>query len=389
MFYEFLVPIDKERLLGDLDFKPNQIGSKTLFYEGHRLDLSQIDLAIISIDEVRGNPVNAGAKNGSAQIRRELYKLFAPEGENPIRLVDFGTMRPGAKQKDSYFGLATVILNLLTNNVIPVIIGGTHDNTFGQFLGYQELYSLINMVVVDEHIDLDDPVEHMDASSYMLSILAHNPNYLFNYSHLGYQTYLNDSHAVSMLESLYFDCIRLGIVRQNIEEVEPVLRDADMLSIDISAVRMADAPGHAAASPNGFSGEELCQITRYAGLSDKLTSIGIFEYNPEFDQRNQTAQLIAQMIWYFIEGYYSRRGDFPADMNNFLKFTVKFEQFDHELIFWKSKSTGRWWMELPYGDRKKYARHQMVPCSYADYEMACRDELPDRWMKVYNKLIEP
>jgi hypothetical protein len=30
----------------------------------------------------------------------------------------------------------------------------------------------------------------------------------------------------------------------------------------------------------------------------------------------------------------------------------------------------------------------MVPCTYQDYEMACREEIPDRWMKVYNKLMD-
>ena len=242
------------------------------------------------------------------------------------------------------------------------------------------------MVVVDERIDLGEQGEAINADSFLMHILSHTPNYLFNYSQLGHQSYLNDRYAVDMLESLNFDCTRLGIVRSQITEVEPILRDADMLSIDIAAARMADAPGHALASPNGFSGEELCQITRYAGLSDKLTSLGIYEYNPHYDNSSQTAQLIAQMFWYFMEGYYNRRGDLPVNQNDFLKFTVKFEQHDHELIFWKSKMTERWWMELPFGDKNKYARHQMVPCSFADYEMACKDELPDRWMKVYNKL---
>ena len=388
MFNEFITPLDRDKILGDLTFRSTQIGSHLAFYEGKSTDIDSYDLAIISVPENRGHLANRGVEDGHFNIRRDLYKLYTPATDKPLHIIDLGQIRTGATQKDTYFGLASVILHLLTAKVIPIIIGGTHDMTFGQYLGYQELYTLINMVIVDECIDMQPPGEQMDASSYLMPILAHNPNYLFNYSHLGYQTYLNDPSAIDMLESLNFDTFRLGMVRQHIDEVEPILRDADMLSIDISAIRMADAPGHVHASPNGFSGEELCQITRYAGLSDKLTSISISEYNPHYDNHNQTSQLIAQMIWYFIEGYYSRKGDMPANMDQFLKFTVKLEQYDHELIFWKSKVTERWWMELPYGDKKKYARHQMVPCSYSDYEMACRDELPDRWMKVYNKLMD-
>jgi arginase family enzyme len=389
MFQEFLIPFDKEKYLGDSHYKPNQIGSGVTYNEGKISDLSSFDLAIIGLEEIRGHKENQGVEDGQLNIRRELYNLYAPDIDRPFQILDLGNLKIGATPKDSYFALASVMLHLLTNKVIPIIIGGTHDNTFGQYLGYQELYTLINMVTVDERIDLgSEPDKPIDADNFMMPVLSHNPNYLFNYSHLGYQTYLNDKAVIDMLESLNFDCVRLGIVRQRLEEVEPILRDADMLSIDISAIRMADAPGHVHASPNGFSGEELCQITRYAGLSDKVTSLGIYEYNPHYDNHNQTSQLIAQMIWYFIEGYYSRKGDMPINMSNFLKFTVKFEQHDHELIFWKSKTTERWWMELPYGDKKKYARHQMVPCSYADYEMACKDELPDRWMRVYKKLME-
>ncbi|HEY0262472.1 MAG TPA: arginase family protein, partial [Chitinophagales bacterium] len=268
---------------------------------------------------------------------------------------------------------------------------GSHSITYGQYAGYQDLYTLINAVIIDEKIDLTESEnEAITDNSFISNILSHTPNYLFNLSQIGFQSYLNSPYAIDMLESLNFDCVRLGMARKNITHLEPILRDADLISIDISAVRMADAPAHAAASPNGFSGEELVQIARYAGLSDKLTSFGIYEFNPDFDVRNQTAQLIAQTIWYFIEGFYGRKGDPTqnAENSNFLKFTVKMDNFEHELVFWKSKLTERWWMEVPFGDKKKFERQQMVPCSYEDYEQACREEIPDRWMRVYTKLLD-
>jgi formiminoglutamase len=388
MFYEFILPVDRDLVIGDRAYQPNQLGSLVTFYEGQPLVLAEYDIAYIGVPDSRGSLRNIGNMDAPNAVRRELYELFRPKTDKPLSILDLGDLRPGATLKDTYFGLASVLLQLRMSNVIPIIIGGGHDLTYGQYLGYQELYSLINMVVVDERVDILDPIPATDASSYLMSIFSHNPNYLFNYSHIGYQTYLNDYGAVDLLESLNFDCVRLGMIREKMEEIEPIMRDADMLSIDISAIRQADAPGHELASPNGFSGEELCQITRYAGLSDKLTSIGVYEYNPQFDKRKQTAQLIAQMLWYFIDGYYQRRGDVSFDTQSFLKFTVKFENQDHELIFWKSKVSGRWWMELPYGDKVKQARNQMVPCSYADYEMACREEIPDRWMKVYTKLAD-
>lgn len=388
MIYEFLTPINKDSLLQGTELHPGQIGNYMFIYDGKEVDLSDFNIAILGVEEDRACKGNPGSDRAAHYVREEFYKLFLPPAEREFKVIDLGNIKRGETVRDTYFAMASVITELIVHKVIPVIIGGSHDLTYGQYLGYKSLQTLINLVMVDERLDmLENPEKEMDADSFVMNILTQTPNYLFNYSHLGHQTYLNDYKLVQTLESLNFDCHRLGLIRQNMEEVEPVLRDADMVSIDISAIRQADAPAHAQASPNGFSGEELCQICRYAGLSDKLTTLGIYEMNPGLDNNRQTAQLVAQMIWYFVEGYYSRVGDYPITINEHLKFTVHVKDAEHDLIFWRSRKTERWWMELPYGDKQKFARQQLVPCSFRDYETACNHELPDRWMKAYTKLV--
>ncbi len=388
MIYDFLTPLDKDNLLQNQELHPGQIGNYVFIYDGTEPEIGWYDIAIIGVEEDRGSVGNTGSAKGPDQVRREFYKLFLPPVEKEFHVIDLGNIKPGDTVRDTYFALASVVLEMLVHKVVPIIIGGSNDLAFGQYIGYKGLQTLINVVNIDERLDMFEKVNNQaDSSSFVMDILTHTPNYLFNYSHLGYQTYLNDSKAIEMLESLNFDCHRLGLVRANLEDVEPVLRDADMLTIDISAIRQADAPAHAQASPNGFTGEELCQITRYAGLSDKLTSIGFYEMNPGYDNNRQTAQLVAQMMWYFVEGFYSRVGDYPLTLEEHLKFNVHIEDSDHDLIFWKSRKTERWWMELPFGDKEKFGRHQLVPCSYRDYELACEQELPDRWMKAYTKLV--
>jgi arginase family enzyme len=388
MMYEFLSPVDKSTILEEAELHPGQMGNYIFIYDGTEIELNAYNLAFIGVNEDRGSVNNTGSAKTPDLVRRELYKLFMPPIEKEFKVMDLGNIKQGETPRDTYFALSSVVLELLTHKVVPIIIGGSHDLTFGQYLGYKNLNALINLVVLDERIDmLDGPAKKLDSSSFLMNILTHTPNYLFNYSHVGYQTYLNDSKAIEILEGLNFDCHRLGLIRANLEQTEPILRDADALSIDISCVRQADAPAHAQASPNGFSAEELCQITRYAGLSDKLTTLGIYEINPGYDNNRQTTQLAAQMVWYFIEGYYNRVGDYPLTLDEHLKFTVHLEDTDHELIFWKSKKTERWWMELPFGDKEKYGRNQLVPCSFEDYEGACEQELPDRWMKAYTKLV--
>ena len=99
------------------------------------------------------------------------------------------------------------------------------------------------------------------------------------------------------MDKLYFDVHRLGAFSGKINLVEPVIRNANMVSFDLSAIRSSDACGNANASPNGFYGDEACQICRYAGMNDKLSSIGFYEYNPSLDAHEQTAMLLAQMVW--------------------------------------------------------------------------------------------
>lgn len=388
MIYDFLQPIDKENLLEGMELHPGQIGNYMYIFDGKEPELGWYDVALIGVPDDRGSIGNTGSSKSPDAIRKEFYKLFLPPVEKEFHVIDLGNIKPGETLRDTYFAIATVVLELITHKVFPVIIGGSHDLTFGQYLGYKNLQTLINVVNVDEKIDMFETAgKKVDSSSFVMNMLTNTPNFLFNYSHLGYQTYLNDSKAVETLESLNFDCHRLGLLRANMEDVEPVLRDADMLSIDISAVRQADAPAHAQASPNGFTGEELCQITRYAGLSDKLTSLGIYEVNTGYDNNNQTAQLAAQMIWYFVEGFYSRVGDYPLTLDEHMKFTVHLQESEHELIFWKSRKTERWWMELPFSSKQKNGNHQIIPCSVRDYDMACEQELPDRWMRAYTKLV--
>ncbi|MEJ2594517.1 MAG: arginase family protein [bacterium] len=249
---------------------------------------------------------------------------------------------------------------------------------------------MINFCAVDPKFDLGHDEDELSSCSYLSRIIMHQPNFLFNYTNIGYQTYYVDEDALVLMKNLYFDAYRLGKVRAEMEEIEPMIRNVDVMSFDISAIRQTDAPGNFYANPNGFSGEEACRICRYAGISDKLSSIGFYEYNSSYDVNGQTAKLLAQMIWYFIDGVAHRKDDLPENgPDQFVRFIVKSENFDEDLVFLKSKKTERWWIEMQASDqiREKYRRHQFIPCSYADYQSALNQEIPDRWWKMQQKLM--
>ncbi len=383
---DFLDPINPADFFDADKLLRTQFGRNVEFHTPeHFPETEGIDIAFIGVPEERGAVNNSGCKKGPNAVRKYLYHL--DKGYFPLKMIDAGNIKSGATLADTYAALGQCVSELLQKNITPILVGGSHDLSYGQYLGYAKNDRVINMVVVDENIDIYKQKEEIDARSFLYRIFTETPNYLFNFSQLGYQSYFVSPEDIATLEKLYFEFYRLGVVRKDLEEVEAIIRDADMMSFDVSALRQADAPGIQNPSPHGFFGEEACQIARYAGITDKLSSIGFYELNPDYDNRGQTAQLLSHMIWYFIDGYYSRMGEYPVKrQEDFLKYIVKQEQSDLEITFLKSRRSGRWWMEVPIGEETRYERHQLIPCTYNDYQLACKDEIPDRWMRAFEKL---
>jgi arginase family enzyme len=278
---------------------------------------------------------------------------------------------------------------LVKKDVIPIIIGGSHDLTYANYKAYENLEQVVNLVCIDRSIDLGLIEKEITEENFINNIIMHQPNFLFNFSSVGYQSYFVDTEIDSMMERMHFDAHRLGFVRDDIEEMEPIVRNADILSFDVNTIKSSEFSGYAKPNPNGFLSDEICRISRYAGLSDKLSSFGLYNYNPVYDSTGNGAMLLAQMIWYFIEGFRERKGDYPvASKSKYTKYHVALENEEHELTFYKSDFSGRWWMDVPHPSdlKSRFIRHQMVPCSYADYERALNGEVPNRWYQTFQKL---
>ncbi len=370
------------------DLKSNSLGALVDVYREDFPEWQNANIALIGVCEERGAVNNQGCASGPDAVRPYLYKLFPPSGA-PIKWCDLGNIQPGSEVKDTHFALKSVVSELLRHKVLPIIIGGSQDLTLANFSAYEPLEQTINVLGVDRIFDLGQDEGRLHAESYLNHIILHQPNFLFNYSNIGYQTYFLCETELELMNKLYFDTYRLGLFKGNVAATEPIVRNADLVSFDISAIRQSDAPGCGNSGPNGFYGEEACQMCRYAGMSDKLTSIGFYEFNPAYDNNGQTAHLLAQMIWCVIAGYYARKHDFPfKDEEKYYRYQVVVNDADHELVFFKSKVSDRWWLSVPYppGSRARYERHHLVPCAYEDYQTACANEVPDIWWLTYQKI---
>lgn len=334
-------------------------------------------------------------RNGNSELHQQQDDRFRtalcnlyPGFTWNFSIYDLGTILPGEDIQDTYFALTQVIAELVKKNILPIVVGGTQDLTFPVYQAYQQLEQTVNLVAVDSKFDLGSPDAPISKDGYLSQILMHRPCFLFNHSTIGLQAPYLRKEELDLFEKLYFDICRLGEFNADFKIAEPLLRNADIMSLDLQSIRASDFVGTHYTSPNGFYADQICQVVKYAGISDKLTSFGIFNLLPG-KISEASHELVAQLIWYFMDGVSQRKGDFPiGSKKEYLKFIVHMESYHNDLIFYKSNKSERWWMEVPYPSQEgsRFERHHLVPCNYDDYQLAMRNEMPDLWWKTYQKL---
>lgn len=382
MGFDFLSPLDDEILAFVDNLSSQNLGSKVVFHTSEDFpDLDKVSLAIIGVLENRGSEKEIGDVDLNP-IRKELYGLYP--GNWHASIADLGNIEAGNSVTDTYFALKKVVAELIKRKIIPIIIGGTQDLTYPLYRAYDELEQMVNIVSIDNKFDFGVADKPLSSDSYLTKMIIEEPNNLFNYSNIGYQTYYNSQEEIDLIEKLFFDAYRLGEISSNISISEPVFRDADIITLDLTSVKSCDSGNFITFTPNGFNGKEICSLSRYAGISDKVSLFGIFNHN----NSKQESVLIAQIVWYFIEGYHYRSNEYPfGSKENYLKYIVPLE--DEQLVFYKSDKTERWWIEIPFvsNGNNKLKRNTLLPCSQDDYIGATNQEIPERWWKAQRKNI--
>jgi len=345
-------------------------------------DISKYRIAILGVPEGRNSP-NTGSIKGPDVIRGELYKLAKIPGKPKI--IDLGNMKQGVTFNDTIAGLTDILSVLIQQNLFPVIIGGSSAlvPAIDRALSLQK--TRYTLTAVDPRIDFNNERKEPDSFNYLNTILNNHKSTFDHYINIGYQTYLNDQQVINRFLKRRSELVRIGDVRQAIYLTEPLFRDSDVTVFDISAVRQSDAPGTMSPSPNGFYGEEICLLSRYAGISDKLKVFGLFDVNPSFDIRSLTSGLAAQILWFFLEGFSQKQYETPilsiGNSGRFIKYHVRVSDLEDDLIFVKSNLTDRWWIELP----SEKDQNLYVACSHEDYLKANTNEVPDRWVKAVER----
>lgn len=364
MLENWLSPLALDDIL-DGPLHDHQLGSHLRVYSDQIPDLRKAKIAFVGIGERDANA-----------IRSELYRLsFAFPG---LQCVDLGNLR-----KSGLTFVMSSLKELLDSRILPVLLANDPRYIPYQVRAFQEYQQLASWVVVDENVSyLPGSKEKLH---YLNQVIDRDISALFHLAVLGSQSHASAPEALDFLDSQNFEYVRLGRARANLIELEPLVRDGDLMSFNLAALKSSEAPGQLHPSPSGFFSEEACQICRYAGMSDKLKAFGLFGLRQSRDRGGQTAQVAAQMLWYFLEGFYHRKKDFPASTNGLVEYIVDSKKLDYQITFWRSQRSGRWWMQVPVKTKKRYQRHRLIPCSYADYKLACQEELPERLLNAFRR----
>ena len=370
----------------EISFEKGTVGSNASIYHENFPDWESADVVVLSVNENRGNVGDEFGDLDHFKIRERFYQFKL---NHKVKIADLGVLHAGATVRDTFSAIREITNAVQKKQKFLIILGGSQDLTYANYLGYQELEQTVNLTCVDNRFDVEiEKEEDITNHNFINHLLLHQPSILFNFSILGFQQFYAGQDELRFFDDLYFDYFRLGELQKNIEKSEPILRNTDILSVDLSSLRFSEFSGAINTAPNGFFGNEICQLMKYAGISDKLSSIGI--YNQKIGKlREVDNELIAQMLFFLIDGYSSRKNDFPVgNKKEHLKYSVFHDDFDHHLVFHKSPKSERWWLEVPYPPSKdfKFERHHLIPCDYNDYLIAQKGVIPDLWWKTYRKL---
>ncbi len=364
MLENWLTPVS-ESLCKLADDHEARLGGHLLIHGNGVPDLKPVKLAIVGI----------GAPEADA-VREQLYQLSCPYRN--LQIADLGNTR---RQEPGF--IAPLLMELLQSGICPLVIGREERLLQGQFGAHHGWQKSVSLALVDERLALD-PQKDGDSANYLNEILK-SKNKLFHFTAIGLQAHFLDASEERFANERHFDRLHLGPLRQDIHIAEPYIRDADLVAINLAALKRIEAPGVPDATPAGLFSEEACQIARYAGVSDKLQSIGFYGFRNEVDPAGHTAAVIAQLIWYFLDGFADRKNDFPVSMDGLMEYIIPIKKYDYQLTFWKSSKSGRWWLQVPVNIGKGQKRHRLIPCDYQDYLNASKGELPRRFLEAFRR----
>ncbi|PKP37726.1 MAG: hypothetical protein CVT98_05760 [Bacteroidetes bacterium HGW-Bacteroidetes-15] len=349
-----------------------------------KIQIEKEALVLFGVCESR-NSNNPGSSLAPDAIRKYLYSLSGATIKHP--LIDLGNLKLTGSPADTYMAVRDIVSDIQSKGATCLVLGGTQEITWPMYMAMVEQKEFVNISLIDHTIDIGNNDGDFSSKCYIERFINEPQKKLFELNILGYQGYLSNSLHVTALSNLNHDLARLGFVRGAMTEVEPSLRDSDIVSIDIGSVKQSDSPGAISPSPNGLYSEEICQLARYSGLSSRVKAFGVFELNTHADPLGQSCHLAAQVAWHFIDAFNGRANyrHVSSNATTQKRFFVKSPIPNVELLFIHNTINDTWWIEFP-STKRNNGNPMLAACSYNDYKMASSGDVPERWLRLWRKL---
>ena len=369
MINGYLCPLSEDLIEFKSNLSRGTLGSNITLYNSEKTDYSSIDIAIVGLNEYRNSDEISDESLNLENFRREFYSLFY--GNWSANILDLGDVISGKSYSDTYYAVNSIHQDLINQNIVVIFIGGGQDFTFPLYQSLSKKHNKVNISSVDNKFDFGKIKKQFSSSSYMSKIIMDKKNSLNHFCNLGYQTFLNSQEEIDLLNKFNFESHRLGNITENIKIVEPVLRETNLLTVDFKSIKSSEL-NFVHNYSNGFESSQFCSVLRYAGMSNSINSVGLFELL----NSSISSALLSQSIWYFIEGYCLRIKEDP-NSSNFKGYTYNVFCEGTNLKFYNSELSQKWWVEFINEIETKNIS-SLLPCNKRDYLMACDGTFSDR-----------
>ncbi|WP_128330925.1 formimidoylglutamase [Apibacter sp. HY039] len=367
---DFLHPVDESILYSH----PDSVGARIKFYWQNEIKANSV--VLIGCSDLRGTGHSKEFSN-IRLIREEFYRLVWNDWD--FDLYDLGDIIPGNEVENTYFALQKVLEELLKMGVFPIVLGGSMSLNYSVYRALSVRDTPLNYTAVDTRIDMGNMKEQLTDKNYLSRMIIDEPNLLFNFTNVGYQSYFVPNSTLKAFNSLDFEGVRLGQITENPKNSEPVFRSSDFVGINLNSIESYDGTLSTESTANGFTNREICALTRYIGLSKQVKIAGIYNFLG-YSHNKMNEKLVSQLLWYLIEG----RNQQPYYENEeYIKYIVLHE--DKELIFLKDKYVEKWWLtvSLDADDVPVF----LVPCTKKDYEDALNGNIPEKYWKTFKRFL--
>jgi agmatinase len=273
-----------------------------LFNRSNVKKIADADIVIIGVpDESKSHANRKGSSKGPDAIRlaSNQTEFFERKGKSisilPMRgktdnkrVLDMGNIQRNH--------LYSVIFDLISNNKIPIVIGGDHSITSISLHALGDALDKVGLIYLDAHPDFVSSTR-----DYYGSVLADSAKYLdFDKSILigtrsAEPEELENAYKVGLEIVTPLDIVEYGISHIT-KKVVAKTGNKKYISIDLDCLDPAFAPGVSVPSPAGIQSADLIYIIKQA-ISKGIVGMDIVECNPDFDVNNMTASLGARIVF--------------------------------------------------------------------------------------------